>query len=69
MGPLITVVLVVVLIVVAVLLVLNLYGRMFRKVGPNQALIVYGAGGRAFSRVVARWSFRWCRNRSSSRWS
>ncbi len=45
MGPLITVVLVVILIVVAVLLVLNLYGRMFRKVGPNQALIVYGAGG------------------------
>src|SRR5512146_320504 len=45
MGPLITVVLVVILIVVAVLLVLNLYGRMFRKVGPNQSLIVYGAGG------------------------
>ncbi|HEY1390238.1 MAG TPA: SPFH domain-containing protein [Ktedonobacterales bacterium] len=45
MGPLITVVLIVIVAVVAVLLVLNLYGRMYRKVGPNQALIVYGAGG------------------------
>ena len=45
MNPLIVVVLLIVVAVVAVLLVLNLYGRMFRKVGPNQALIVYGAGG------------------------
>ncbi len=45
MNPLIVVVLIVIAFVVALLLVLNLYGRMFRKVGPNQALIVYGAGG------------------------
>jgi flotillin len=45
MDPLIVVVLLIVVAVVAVLLILNLYGRMFRKVGPNQALIVYGAGG------------------------
>ena len=45
MDPLIVLVLVIVLGVVAVLLILNLYGRMYRKVGPNQALIVYGAGG------------------------
>ncbi|HEX6541842.1 MAG TPA: SPFH domain-containing protein [Ktedonobacterales bacterium] len=45
MDPLIVLVLVIVLAVVAILLILNLYGRMFRKVGPNQALIVYGAGG------------------------
>jgi flotillin len=45
MDPLIVFVLVIVVAVVAVLLILNLYGRMYRKVGPNQALIVYGAGG------------------------
>ncbi|MGE5333830.1 MAG: flotillin family protein [Nitrososphaerota archaeon] len=45
MDPLIVVVLLVVVAVVAILLILNLYGRMYRKVGPNQALIVYGAGG------------------------
>jgi flotillin len=45
MDPLIVLVLVIVLVVAAVLLILNLYGRMYRKVGPNQALIVYGAGG------------------------
>ena len=45
MDPLIVLVLVIILAVVAVLLILNLYGRMYRKVGPNQALIVYGAGG------------------------
>ena len=45
MNPVIVLVLVIILAVVAVLLILNLYGRMYRKVGPNQALIVYGAGG------------------------
>src|SRR6266446_6413069 len=40
----------IVLIIVAVLLVvaivgINAYGRLLRKVGPNQALIVYGSGG------------------------
>jgi flotillin len=45
MDPLIVLVLVIILAVVGVLLILNLYGRMYRKVGPNQALIVYGAGG------------------------
>ncbi len=45
MDPLIVLILIIILAVVAVLLILNLYGRMFRKVGPNQALIVYGAGG------------------------
>lgn len=45
MDPLIVLVLVIILAVVGILLILNLYGRMYRKVGPNQALIVYGAGG------------------------
>ena len=34
--------------IIAVLIVaglINLYGRLYRKVGPNQALIVYGRGG------------------------
>ena len=35
----------VVTLVVAVFVVLQIVGRLLRKVGPNQALIVYGAGG------------------------
>jgi flotillin len=31
--------------VVVVFLAINTYGRLLRKVGPNQALIVYGSGG------------------------
>src|SRR3989475_11300299 len=31
--------------VVVVLIGINTYGRLLRKVGPNQALIVYGSGG------------------------
>ena len=31
--------------VVVVILLINTVGRLLRKVGPNQALIVYGAGG------------------------
>src|SRR6266852_3104114 len=42
--------LIIILIIVAVAVVvvfalINLYGRLLRKVGPNQALIVYGSGG------------------------
>src|SRR5437763_5096785 len=35
----------VVALVVVILIVLQVVGRLLRKVGPNQALIVYGAGG------------------------
>src|SRR5881396_1496107 len=45
MDPLIYLVIGVVTIVVAVFVVLQIVGRLLRKVGPNQALIVYGAGG------------------------
>ena len=31
--------------VVVVFILIQTYGRLLRKVGPNQALIVYGAGG------------------------
>src|SRR5579859_6344780 len=31
--------------VIVVILLINTVGRLLRKVGPNQALIVYGAGG------------------------
>ncbi len=31
--------------VIVVFALINLYGRLLRKVGPNQALIVYGSGG------------------------
>src|SRR2546427_3019135 len=45
MDPLISLVIGVATIVVAVFVVLQIVGRLLRKVGPNQALIVYGAGG------------------------
>src|SRR6266480_2486106 len=45
MDPLIYLVIGVAIIVVAVFVVLQIVGRLLRKVGPNQALIVYGAGG------------------------
>src|SRR5450756_1832889 len=40
-GPII----ITVLAVLAILMILLIAARMFRKVGPNQALIVYGFGG------------------------
>jgi len=45
MDPLILIVIGVVAIVVVVFILIQTLGRMLRKVGPNQALIVYGAGG------------------------
>ncbi|WIG61438.1 MAG: Inner membrane protein YqiK [Ktedonobacterales bacterium] len=43
-GVLVTVIVVALALVLAVILVINLYSRLYRKVGPNQALIVYGKG-------------------------
>src|SRR5579859_6712106 len=41
-----TIVVVVALVIVAAIVsVINLYARAYRKVGPNEALIVYGSGG------------------------
>src|SRR5215470_9563707 len=40
-----TILIIVAIAVVVVLLGINTYGRLLRKVGPNQALIVYGSGG------------------------
>jgi flotillin len=37
-----TVVVIAILIIVAVVLVLNAYGRLYKRVGPNRALIIYG---------------------------
>src|SRR5437763_1960429 len=45
MDPLTLLVAGVVIAVVVVFVVLQIVGRLLRKVGPNQALIVYGAGG------------------------
>jgi len=45
MDPLILIGIGVVAIVVVVFILIQTLGRMLRKVGPNQALIVYGAGG------------------------
>src|SRR6266568_4348553 len=45
MDSLILLVVGVITLVVAVFVVLQIVGRLLRKVGPNQALIVYGAGG------------------------
>ncbi|HKV59404.1 MAG TPA: SPFH domain-containing protein [Ktedonobacteraceae bacterium] len=45
MDPLILLVVGVVAIVIVVIIIIQTIGRLLRKVGPNQALIVYGAGG------------------------
>jgi len=45
MDPLLLTGIFVVAAVIVVLFVINLYGRLLRKVGPNQALIVFGTGG------------------------
>jgi flotillin len=45
MDPLILIGIGVVVIVVVVIIIIQTIGRLLRKVGPNQALIVYGAGG------------------------
>ncbi|HEX8730489.1 MAG TPA: SPFH domain-containing protein [Ktedonobacterales bacterium] len=45
MEPFITVVVVVVVVVAAFLGLLRVFSSYYRKVGPNRALIVYGAGG------------------------
>src|ERR1700680_1488261 len=44
-DPLILLIIGVVAIVVVVIIIIQTIGRLLRKVGPNQALIVYGAGG------------------------
>src|SRR5579884_139397 len=45
MDPLVLIGILVIPMVVVVILIINTVGRLLRKVGPNQALIVYGAGG------------------------
>src|SRR6266853_5756619 len=45
MDPLILIIIIVVAAVIVAVLLLQVVGRLLRKVGPNQALIVYGAGG------------------------
>ena len=45
MDPLILLIVGVAAIVVVVIIIIQTIGRLLRKVGPNQALIVYGAGG------------------------
>lgn len=45
MDPIILLIIGVVAIVVVVIIIIQTVGRLLRKVGPNQALIVYGAGG------------------------
>ena len=45
MDPLILLIIGVVAIVVVIIIIIQTIGRLLRKVGPNQALIVYGAGG------------------------
>ncbi len=45
MGAIATVIIGVVVLIIVLILLLQVVGRLLRKVGPNQALIVYGAGG------------------------
>jgi len=46
MDPLtLTIIVGVIALVVVIVIIFRIYGSMLRKVGPNQALIVYGSGG------------------------
>src|SRR5437763_16630937 len=45
MDPLTLLIIGVVALVVVVIILIQTVGRLLRKVGPNQALIVYGTGG------------------------
>ena len=45
-------------IVVATLVLLGFIAQMYRKVGPNEAFIVYEFGGTGSSRAAARSSSR-----------
>jgi flotillin len=54
MGPVLTVVVTVIVIVVAFLALLRVFSSYYRKVGPNRALIVYGAGGTQVAQGGAR---------------
>ncbi len=45
MDPLLLTIVIVVVLVIVVVFAISSIGRLLRKVGPNQALIVYGAGG------------------------
>jgi flotillin len=49
-GLVVGVIVIVVVLVVAVLMVFNAFARMYHKVGPNVALIIYGRGG---TKVIA----------------
>ena len=40
--------------VLALILVMGILARMYRKAGPNEALIVYGFRGPESSRAMAR---------------
>jgi uncharacterized membrane protein YqiK len=42
LSGLFTVVVIAILIIAAVLLILSAYGRLYHRVGPNRALIIYG---------------------------
>src|SRR5579875_3921601 len=45
MNPFILIIVGVVVLVIVVIILIQMTARLMRKVGPNQALIVYGAGG------------------------
>jgi flotillin len=45
MSPFILIIVGVVVLVIVVIILIQMTARLMRKVGPNQALIVYGAGG------------------------
>ncbi|HEY7976354.1 MAG TPA: SPFH domain-containing protein [Ktedonobacterales bacterium] len=54
MGPVLTIVITVIVIVAAFLALLRVFSSYYRKVGPNRALIVYGAGGTQVAQGGAR---------------
>ena len=56
-------------VVAATVLLMAVFARLYRKAGPNEALVVYGIRGPASSRATARSSCPWSKTAASCRWS
>ena len=64
-----SIVMIVGLLVLAILRLAVLMAKMFRKAGPNEAIIVYGFRGPRVIKGGGAVIFPWSRTRVSSRWS
>ena len=57
------------LMVLVVLVLMSTLARMYRKAGPNEAIIRYGLGGPKVIIGHGALCIRWCSMRARCRWS